>query len=833
MILSFDQNNRTKTTELLSHHDVVFRAPVCDPSYGLPIGNGNTGCLLWLSDDTLHIQVNHTDLIDGIESGATDCETPQEHIAFCRNGVRVDIQFDCPIFETIYQQGFEARLSLAEAAAHIHGKTAFGSADISAICSEACKTAVVRVNTDFTDALPMTCRMQRWGSRAFMHWYFLFRDHPQMGLEGTASSIEDDCLCVTQQMRGRAFCAALTAVSADEHDAVCVGSHSADLRFTPKKQRDILLYITIGIGDTAEDAKKTALEQLQNALHTGFQAIAEAHLASWEKFWEKSFVSLPEDQDFLENLWYLNLYYANCQMRGSVPAHFCNGIWGSYHDFVPWGGYFHYNGQLATFPLEAADHPELTETYYRFRRAQLPQAMNFAREIKHTSGAFYDDICDMNGVMSTGEKDNCTCGAQIALGMYQHYLYTGDEKFLRETVLPVMREIGRFYLDVLVMAEDGCWHIYKTQGYEGSPLLDDSITDHAMIRALFTTLQKLLPAEEAAVYRERLERLAPFTAVNFDEDELTADGRISHGIGKGKMPPADRVLGVGIKDGKWIRKTRGNPAKDYYGFPDTEMAPLFPAGITGLAERDSELFRMITNSALLHHEVKFGHEMETCMGWCMMPIYLARLGQAELLVNQCEQTISGWIIYPQGFGFYTPMDRQEGYITERFRHYRSRREGTSERGAVPGWNFRHFDYETLPILAASVNEILLQSYDGILRLFPAVRRDTRLAFRLAAAGGYLADAVYDHGSCAVTIECRRGGRLSIAVDNVDEPLKFFDADGSPICVSGTADVYTLETAAGQSIRIVSGNAPSFERAYDRNMEQKTCGDAKLGTQKEF
>ena len=31
---------------ILAHHDVVFRAPVCDPTYGLPLGNGSMGALL-------------------------------------------------------------------------------------------------------------------------------------------------------------------------------------------------------------------------------------------------------------------------------------------------------------------------------------------------------------------------------------------------------------------------------------------------------------------------------------------------------------------------------------------------------------------------------------------------------------------------------------------------------------------------------------------------------------------------------------------------------------------------------------------------------------------
>lgn len=46
-------------------------------------------------------------------------------------------------------------------------------------------------------------------------------------------------------------------------------------------------------------------------------------------------------------------------------------------------------------------------------------------------------------------------GAWLSLHMYEHYLYTGDEKFLEERALPVMREAIRFFEDYLYEMEDG------------------------------------------------------------------------------------------------------------------------------------------------------------------------------------------------------------------------------------------------------------------------------------------------------------------------------------------------------------------------------------------
>ena len=91
-------------SSMLSHHDVVFRAPTHDPIYGLPIGNGDSGCLLWTEADRLHININKTDLWD--DSHNNDeicCELESENQTICRHGAHLTIQLGCPAFEMLYQ----------------------------------------------------------------------------------------------------------------------------------------------------------------------------------------------------------------------------------------------------------------------------------------------------------------------------------------------------------------------------------------------------------------------------------------------------------------------------------------------------------------------------------------------------------------------------------------------------------------------------------------------------------------------------------------------------------------------------------------------------------
>ncbi|NLZ37736.1 MAG: hypothetical protein GX897_09750 [Clostridiales bacterium] len=841
MKMSFDPLNGWgfDREKLLSSHDVVFKAPVPEPTFGLPIGNGDTGCLIWTENERLRMRFNKTDLWDRSPHEDREfCPMDCEEVTVCRGGADLTLEMGCPAFETIFQNEFEARLSLHDAVGMIYSDTPFCKTDISAFSSEQYDVTVIKSKISYSEPMPAELKLSRWGSRSFIYWYLSFKPGTEYGLSGTDSSVIGDVMVISQVLNGTCFAVAVLPVTDNKSEIKTTSSRAVNCSFEAADEIGATIYVSVKTADTEDEAIKQAVEAVNEAKKAGADAIYAAHAAAWADFWTKSFVSLPKEQDYLENLWYLNLYYANSQMKAKYPAHFCNGIWGFYYDFVPWIYFFHYNMQLATFPLEAAGHPELLETYYNFRISQLPQAQHFARKIKGTSGAFYTDVCDSLGRMDTGTDLNCTCGAQIALSLYNHYLYSGDESYLNEKALPIMKEVAAFYLDMLKIGDDGYYHIYGTQGYEGSPILDDSITDLVMIRALFGTLCEILPAEETAEYKKRLDKLVPYVTVDMLDEEVK-DGRFTFGIGEGEKIKSNKVLSVGLQcdNGQYIRKTYGNPARDYYGFPDTEIAPVFPAGLIGIKDKGTKLYDLIYNSVCLHHTA----EMEdgpvgknsagsVCMGWCMMPIYLARMGLGDFLKKYQAETISTWMIYPQGFGHYTPSDLQKAWYL-RWEKYSAENLETGEKHEIPAWNFRHFDYETLPILSASVNEMLMQSYDGTVRLFCALPDNYKTAFNLKAVGGFDVQAIYDNGAFDVRIHSKLGNVLKIAFENTGYEPDFVDRKNIEKDDSG---VYTLETKPDEWIHITSaGHIPEYEREYNKNKDVKRCGLASLGKGKEY
>ncbi len=882
MKINQDNFSKLKTTQFLAHHDVVFRAPVCDPIYGLPLGNGSMGLLLHLSEEQLHIQVNHTDLLDDIaEMEYYDHKEDETHLVV-RNGAEFVLDFGCPLFDTIYQNAFESRLSLTDATAQISADTPFCKTEIFAFVSEMAQSAVVSLDLDAKEAFSLRSALKRWGSRTFQFWYGRYDGDASIGLGGSSTQVELDGVCVTQALGKQYFSVAVLPKSDVVYTCSANTSHTAEMQFSTAQKHKIDFYIAFGFGADAKTAQEDALMRVRTAAESGKALLYNAHRSDWVDFWSQSYVALPKTEDFIENLWYLNLYYANCELKGKYPPHFCNGIWGFNHDFVPWNLYLHYNTQHMMNALSATNHPELLKTYFDFRKAQLPQAKHAARVLRGGKGAHYSDICDMAGRMMLDKEclDNCTCGAQIALLMYKHYRYTGDECFFRETALPILQEIGAFYLDLLKLGADGKYHISNTSAYEGSPCFDDCITDLVHIRALFKVLAEVLEEPKASCYKERLENLVDFTATALDADEIECE-KFINGIGCGRSVRGNQVLTVGklsdpantkhrinsVPDGsvqleidvtKPMRKTFGTSEKQamsYYGFPDAEMSPIYPAGLVGIRDKDTPIYDMIYNSIMMHPtamEKRDGQSRQSalCMAWCMMPIYMARMGLAADLKAQLMRTVSTWIVCPQGFGadannVNTYLMRWEsgralnirgkyGEEAIRFNHafFLDKPELFS---AVPHWKFRRFNYETLPIIACAVNEMLMQSYDGTLRLFAAVEKGDECAFKLAAEGGFLVSAIYKNGAFTAEIESRFGSELCIIFENIDGEVKFADADGCAICAVRDGETYRIFTQAGMKIYVSSVNGASVEFVHEdaKNMDVKTLGDAKLGTQKEF
>ena len=476
--------------------------------------------------------------------------------------------------------------------------------------------------------------------------------------------------------------------------------------------------------------------------------------------------------DYLNNLWYLTIYYANASQGGKYPGRFTNGLWGWSHDVQQWNFYFHWNQQQLYWPLNAAGFPELIKPYFDFRFSSLPHAKKDAQEFFHAAGAFISDVTNRNGYNSLSQSENHTPVAEIALDFWRQYQYTCDEKFLNEKALPFIVEAARFFESLFVKESDGLYHAKEGTGYEGWIKLKDGLTELVYARALFSTALDALRAngtklQEATKWKDILRNLAPLPVVNSYDGLIVKGGtgyKINWGIFAGSPVSGDHIFaaGWGIKENKWLKTyfKIGDPeyayfSKDYPGyaplskrnglklldgiFPSVPSSPVFPSGLIGLAQKDSSLFNIMTATTLL-----YGPEIT---GWDPVPIVLARLGLAKELAVDLDHFPERWQIYCNGWGHWgmegeVNKDAEWFFRTNMVRDIASPK---SKKFPLPMWPFRHMSMESMSVLATSMNESLLQSYDGILRIFPAFPANKTGRFTLHAEGGFVVSSEIKSG----------------------------------------------------------------------------------------
>ena len=136
--------------DYLKRHELVFHAPAEDPLRGIPIGDGDRGSLIYTSENKLVININKTDLWD--ENGADDLDmwndnNIEKHTAL-RNGAVLTLDFSMPVFETIYQNNYESRLSIGNATAYTVSETPFSKIKFKAYASRKSCVCAAKISAD-------------------------------------------------------------------------------------------------------------------------------------------------------------------------------------------------------------------------------------------------------------------------------------------------------------------------------------------------------------------------------------------------------------------------------------------------------------------------------------------------------------------------------------------------------------------------------------------------------------------------------------------------------------------------------------------------------------
>jgi len=428
--------------------------------------------------------------------------------------------------------------------------------------------------------------------------------------------------------------------------------------------------------------------------------------AWWKQFWLRSFIKLGDD---IQRYWYNHLYLIGSAARsgrdhapGNAPGH-----WGPWNraDDMKWFGNLgmNYNAQNPYYGTFAANHVDLVDPYvqtikYYAENTGRKRVVNrwvspeiAARMPAHCRGVEFEGSFTSHGTSSSGGgaqgSEDCCMATNAVFGILPivwKWKYGQDTAFLADTAYPLMRAVADFFDDYIGEPVDGRYDVYGSVHEGADWFAKNDMFSLGAVRFLYreiiaASVQLGRDADRRARWQDILD--------NLSEYPLQAWGA------KVTFRP-DAVHDV-------------MEALHYQGGA-RNTGLMFTTTFDNISHKTLPAYRLGTCHTL--DKGNMFHPQRWC-GWQngndfgMMFVMAVRAGYRP---DRVIQAIKGWKPEPNGV-----VSQKDG-------------------GGI----------ETAGIIEA-INGMLLQSHDGVLRVFPNWDRAVDAEFkRLRAVGAFLVEARY-------------------------------------------------------------------------------------------
>jgi hypothetical protein len=551
---------------------------------------------------------------------------------------------------------------------------------------------------------------------------------------------------------------ALYGVAAGEWRAEAPGR--ADLR--PSTLQAFRLDLTLFTPRDTPNNIAHAQEQATRLAGVSAMELARQSAAHWAGFWNKSAVTFEDTE--LEDLWYRNQYFLACCLKPGKTAPGLFGNWSYKRIGTAWHGDYHmnYNTQQVWWGVFSSNHVEQHEPYTRLVEKLMPMAEWNAREQFALPGAYFPHSAypvpsAVNPYPAPPWGYEICETPWTVQSLWWQYKYTLDEQYLKR-VYPLLKAAADFVVAYMKKGDDGKYHIIPSVSPENwgatvdFRLNKDCIIDVALTGFLLDAMiegSKVLrmDADSRAHWEEVRSNLAPYP--------------------QAKGPFGDVWLDV-----------RDAPVEYVYNVPVT-IAPVFPAEQVGIGLRP-EMLDLARRTARTMR-LEGGNDLV----W--QPLARARLGMLDL--DWFKREIRYCL---------TPL----GVANDRTRQIGGRYNDSTE----PDYMMRMGVWTENLSLPVVLNECMLQSYSGVIRLFPNTGKLGKAAFRdLRAAGAFLVSAAWDGRTIStVTITSERGAPARVAEPWPGRPASVRTTAGAPVKLRLTEGILEFATEAGKTYEIVAG-----------------------------
>ena len=527
-----------------------------------------------------------------------------------------------------------------------------------------------------------------------------------------------------------------------------------------KKDQPFRLDLTLFTPRDRPDNVDHASTEVARLSRRRVRHLQEKTARGWKEFWSRSAVEFDDKE--LERIWYRNQYFLACCLREGKMAPGLFGNWTSGNIGTAWHGDYHmnYNTQQIFWGVFSSNHVEQHLPYVELCENLLEMSRSFAREKFGMPGAFFPHSAypvpsqTIPYPVPPWGYEVCETPWTVQ-SLWWHYLYTQDKDFLTRAY-PLLRAAARFIAAYVTKEEDGKYHIVPSVSPENwgctvdFRLNKDCIIDLALTEFLL----------DATVEASKI----------LDVDAVERSQWATVRADLAPYPKARGPFGE-----VWLDVANA-PVEHVYNVPCT-LAPVFPAEQVGIGRRQEQLEIARRTAEVLRLEG--GNDL------VYQPLIRARLGMLDMewFKNEVRYCL-----------------KPNGVANLRVRQIGGRYKDSTD-----------FDFmmdmgiwiESLS-LPAVLNECLLQSYTGTMRLFPnRVKLGPARFDGLRAVGAFLVSASYDGANVGpVTIWSEKGRQAHLERPWGDRPVRVTRlSDQRQIRSPIKGAVVRFPTRAGQVYRV--------------------------------
>ena len=599
--------------------------------------------------------------------------------------------------------------------------------------------------------------------------------NPTAAVSGTTATLAETWVDDHEPQWTGATFGSLAAITASGQNVTASVVDSRNVRVSFKANADGTFRVIVGAPTwKGGNAATTASSLFGSDATASESSLLSSHTAWWTNFWANTGLMKLESADgsaeYMENLRTIYLYTEAASMRGTYPGSQAGStnMFNFSKDASNWTPSMTWLWNLRTQITSnmSSGNFALNKPIFDLYLNALPGIKTWTNsQMGGLPGACVPETMRFNGnggSPNAGANASCsrpgspnwnalniTSGPEISFFIWQQYQYTGDLAFLTK-YYPLIKETATFLLAYQTTGSDGLLHS-NANAHETQWAVNDPTTNIVAMQALFplaiSAAQKLnTDASLVTQLQAAIPKIPPYART----DQSTRTQLLT----PSSDAAGNNVIAISYQPTATIRNSE-----------NVGLEPVWPWGLIG----DTSSLMQLAVRTYNFRPVKDG------LDWSLDAVQAARLNLASEVRTKLLSITQGHQVYINGMADLGATVGQQTYL------------------------------EQSAGVAVTLNEALVQDYDGLLRIAPAWPSGWDVSGTVWVLGNTKVDVQIQAGTLT-TVAIEAGSTQTMRVRNPwsGQAVRVVNGNGGAVVVAST-------TAATLNVPVTSGQKYLVER----------------------